>query len=238
MWNFLNNLPLAFALLVLLAFPTLANSQGYDLHTQNYGYADPAIDYNYEKQKMPTIFDTYISAKLDAVFNISNKTQTIQRSNGANINNNVELEEGIGIDVAFGANLLSPNITIEVETGIIQFDLENVVNQTEVFNQDQPIWNVMFNGYYHIKNQTSFTPYVGFGLGAVGLIRSYETGFGCQFMTGIEYKINQKLNAIVGYKYFDTADISVKPRDTFTPSYDETISITTHALQLGLKYKF
>lgn len=110
------------------------------------------------------------------------------------------------------------------------------------------VGGLLANAYYDFHTQTSFTPYVGAGIGVMGARFSKNPGLGVarkssrgadlvgQIMVGVSYVPEALPNTdwSIGYDYlrmgsptFDTATGHLKLDD-----------VSVHSLQLGFKYYF
>ncbi len=106
----------------------------------------------------------------------------------------------------------------------------------------------MVNGYYDYTNETSFTPYVGAGVGmrytrapvyypnASTFLKEWTIAY--QFMTGISYEVATDFNPIIfnfGYRYVTGQDAETKFK---TAPIKATYNNDSHNLELGGKFLF
>ncbi len=117
-------------------------------------------------------------------------------------------------------------------------------NQVEAVGIDGDFSSIalMGNGYVDVPTGTSFTPYVGAGVGY-----AYDRNGCCindstvsdhtlayQGMAGISYALSKKSALVMGYKYFATS----------TPEYDGRLTFTaespykTHNVEFGIRGAF
>jgi len=91
-------------------------------------------------------------------------------------------------------------------------------------NGSQQSHAVMTNLYYSFTLPWSLalTPYVGAGVGAVGVVDANAWEFGYQAMGGLRYNFNPSLALDVEYRYFATTDPTFRFRgrnETYKTSY-------------------
>lgn len=115
-----------------------------------------------------------------------------------------------------------PLIRAEIEGGYRNVDLDSV-------NGGQSnIYTVMLNGYWDIKNDTRFTPYLGAGAGwayensnsAIG--DSNSDAFAYQGIAGVSYAIDNNWALTAQYNYIDTTNFDY----------------SAHEVKGGLRYTF
>jgi opacity protein-like surface antigen len=155
-------------------------------------------------------------------------------------------EMAVGIHLPYG-------FRTEIEGGY----LHNVVEQVHGFSHsasggtDQS-WKSMWNVLYDLRNRTRFTPYVGGGLGAIGLdfdthpvfgsrlSTHEETHFGMQAIGGIDYNITSRLSTYVDYEYMSPFNSNLSSRGNDRTLSGALIGTTyqNNILTVGLKYTF
>lgn len=128
------------------------------------------------------------------------------------------------------------NIRLEAELQYQENDIDNVAGNPEV-----TALSYMGNVYYDFDLGSSFTPYIGVGLGAtslnvdgVGLRDDADTVFAYQLRGGVSYAFDQNIAASLGYRYFDADNPSLVDLDG--TSFDTQYSGS--ALELGLRYNW
>ena len=109
----------------------------------------------------------------------------------------------------------------------------------------QPL-NLLFNGYYDIKTGSSFTPYVGAGIGGAR-ISANSIGYNSkiyidndqfvpayQGIAGVSYAIDSHLSLKADYRYFRAPNARFSEIGLGSASSD----YANHSVQLGFTYKF
>ena len=109
---------------------------------------------------------------------------------------------------------------------------------------------VMANGWFDLKNDSAFTPYIGGGVGAAWLngdvgFFGQDNGFGpsnraalaYQLGAGVKFDVNEKVALDVAYRY---KSIVGGKNDNLNATYSgfENADLNTHNIQVGLTYKF
>ncbi|MBR1601576.1 MAG: porin family protein [Alphaproteobacteria bacterium] len=113
-------------------------------------------------------------------------------------------------------------------------------------------YSVMANAYFDFLNCTSWTPYVGLGMGTSWLKAktfAYNNGaksksfdksvynFAWQVMAGLTYKINSHWTVDAGYRYADLGRI--RKHDVFgADSQTVKLKVRDHSALLGVRYTF
>ena len=101
---------------------------------------------------------------------------------------------------------------------------------------------VMANAYYDFRNSSSFTPYLGFGVGFANIDAGKGTGggfllwesdddtvFAYQLAVGAGIDLSRQLTLDLGYRYFTTQD----------PEFELVkADYSSHNLMVGLRYRF
>ncbi|MCF4165204.1 OmpA family protein [Zavarzinia compransoris] len=162
----------------------------------------------------------------------------------------MEFDNGFGVGALFGYDY--GEFRFEADVGYRSFDTDKLTDLmlsdgaggfTAVpdtpFSNNFGVLTVMGNVIYEYETQTSFTPYVGAGLGAAwvfvndkggsgGSIASgNDAGFAYQGILGGRVELSESLAAFADYRYVGTSDIQV---NDFQTSYD------MHSVQAGLIY--
>ncbi len=141
--------------------------------------------------------------------------------------------ENLGLNVALGTKV-NENMRVEFE---IAYRGEDSVNESYVYEDSGFLYggqddislstmSYMINGYYDFYNQSSLTPYVGLGLGLAkvkyenewwedspmgifsGKWKASKTKMVWNVAAGLSYKINEKTNLDLGYRYVDYGSFS------------------------------
>lgn len=162
--------------------------------------------------------------------------------------------ENLGLNVALGTKV-NENMRVEFE---IAYRDEDSVNESYVYEtggflyggQDDislSTMSYMINGYYDFYNQSSLTPYVGLGLGLAevkyenewwedspmgilsGKWKASKTKMVWNVAAGLSYKINEKTNLDLGYRYVDYGSFS-KEESKFETKANE--------FSLGVRFAF
>jgi opacity protein-like surface antigen len=94
----------------------------------------------------------------------------------------------------------------------------------------------MVNGYYDIKTNSAFTPYIGAGIGMINGelddsgYTSDDTVFGYQFIVGAAYNVNKNFALDLSYRFQGAAqDFSLNGSD---------LSYMSSSIMAGLRYSF
>ena len=106
-------------------------------------------------------------------------------------------------------------------------------------------WGLMVNGLYDIDTGTSWTPYVGAGIG-LGVVDSHLSGsnatqysgtnsqFAYQGIAGVSYAVNENLSLTADYRYFATTDAKF----TSGTGTSWTVANANHTILAGLRWNF
>lgn len=108
-------------------------------------------------------------------------------------------------------------------------------------------YSVMANAYFDFLNCTSWTPYVGAGLGTSWLkaktsenkVKVFDKSvynLGWQVMAGVAYKINSNWTVDAGYRYADLGRI--RKHEENGDSQIVKIKARDHSAMLGVRYTF
>lgn len=168
---------------------------------------------------------------------IPNDSEVTDSSLPAGINYDVESKNGLAFGVAAGYGF--SNIRVEVELGYSKNDLDkvNILGQSFDLTGDISSLTLFLNGYYDFKNSSSFTPYLGCGIGMAkvevnddGLdVDDNDTVFAYKFAVGLGYAVTEKVSLDVKYSYFGTSDLEF---DTATVEY------SGHIISAGIRVTF
>lgn len=115
---------------------------------------------------------------------------------------------------------------------------------------DLEVLAFMFNGYYDFENSTSFTPFIGTGMGIAqlnmdardpSLIQNTESDsvFAYQFTAGGAYDLSERFAFLASYRYFATTEGEFQtrvPSVGFSGKADQ--GYADHQLRFGLRYRF
>ena len=179
----------------------------------------------------------YINGNLGAVWLLDSDL-----SQPGGIKGTAEYDTGFGITGALGYDF--GKFRVEGEVGYRKNDYDKVgaSGQPKVnAGGDVTEWNLMVNGYFDIKTETPFTPYIGGGIGAAFLDSSAlnaggitmgsddDSGFAYQFIAGVAYSFAEVWMMQLEYRFFGTTD----------PSYGGTDSeYMSNNLFIGVRFNF
>jgi len=149
----------------------------------------------------------------------------------------VEYDTGFGFNVSAGYNF--DPVRVEFEFGYKNADVDRI----EVFgfgapvnDTDLTVMSYMVNGFYDIKTNSAFTPYVGAGLGIINgelednISSADDTVFGYQLIVGAAYNVNKNLAIDLSYHFQGAAeDFSVDGTD---------VSYMSSNIMAGIRYHF
>ena len=164
-----------------------------------------------------------------------------------------DLPNKILVDPGFATGVVAGYTLKNIDRANIRLEGELAYryNETDEFQRsdlDGDITSValMFNAAVDFVNKTSYTPYVMAGLGVANVsfndlksggvtylddddtVMAYQLGAGCGF------KLTEKLDLDLGYRYFSTT----KPEVRDEALAKGKINYNNHALMLGLRYSF
>jgi opacity protein-like surface antigen len=187
----------------------------------------------------------YFSGSVGALFaqdsKLSSQDATLSAFATAN-DAKVDTDTGIALTAAVGMEFM-PQVRGEVEYAYRTVSVNQVKSNVGNANLQGGvnINSLMFNAFYDLELKSSWTPYIGGGLGVAwteadgfgGLGVTFQdqtvSDFAYQGMAGVAYKASDNLNLNVGYRYFGTSDAD------FTLL---SASIDSHAVEFGLRYSF
>ena len=159
-----------------------------------------------------------------------------------------------GIGLAYGAKMNSW-LRVEGEFSYMQADLESITNSNGV-NVDasgkETFYSLMVNAIVDWKNDTSFTPYVGAGIGGAHVSHdvtfiptegadvlkadSNDVNFAWQVMLGSAYKFNETWSMDFMYRYVGIQS-RTHTQDNDKPDIDMDPT-HIHQAVLGMRYNF
>lgn len=158
---------------------------------------------------------------------------------------NTSLDKGYAIHAALGYDF-NP-IRAEVELGYAKNDFDKVDTNEKATDGDVTATTLFANAYYDFHNSSSFTPYLGAGLGYAKISYNDLNGqdwdnpfdeddsvFAYQFMAGIAFVITDNISADLSYRYMSTSDPTME--DSYGTKTD--FEYDTHNILLGMKYTF
>jgi len=141
------------------------------------------------------------------------------------------------------------DVRLEAEGGYHAFGLKDVTHGGVTNSSptgDLKVMTLMGNAYYDLHTGTSFTPYVGAGVGDAHVTFGRNNGFGAtsssdnrlgyQFMTGVSYTPASMPHTdwSLGYRYLGTTS----PQFTTATGTDKFSAIHASNIELGFKYHF
>lgn len=108
----------------------------------------------------------------------------------------------------------------------------------------------MVNGYYDFVNESSFTPYVGGGIGIANVkfdnfgvdpipdvLNDDGTVFAYQVMAGADVKVSDAWKLFAEYRYFRTSEVDVVTSNV-TGAVDNSIAYKTNNILVGARILF
>ncbi len=141
-------------------------------------------------------------------------------------------------------------IRAEVELGYAKNDCDKLDTNETAIDGDVTATTLFANAYYDFHNSSSFTPYLGVGLGYA--LISYndlkgpdwrssfdedDSVFAYQFMAGVSFVITDNITVDLSYRYMDTSDQSMVDTND-TGGGEVNFDYDAHKILLGLKYTF
>jgi opacity protein-like surface antigen len=149
----------------------------------------------------------------------------------------VSYDTGYCVALAAGVAYENMPLRTEFEIGYQKNDVDHIrPAEAETVTQgsgDRAVWTYMVNTYLDIKSFKTLIPFLEFGVGAVDpddvkMLFAVQMGFGITYPITEHYLLDLKYTYLVSDEYdvFESAD-----------SY-RTDRLTTHLVQLGLRYQF
>ncbi|HEY1722562.1 MAG TPA: OmpA family protein [Magnetospirillaceae bacterium] len=170
------------------------------------------------------------------------------RDTNPTYNGKVESNTGIGITAA-GGYAFGP-VRVEGELGWRDNGLDKAANPggTVSASGDLQPWTLMANGYYDFATGTSWTPYLGAGVGMAYLDGNVQeagttvselgrAGFAYQGMAGVAYKVSDALSLKGEYRYLATEQIEV-PNTSAVGGGHGNMTYEAHSVLVGFIYHF
>jgi len=152
---------------------------------------------------------------------------------------------GLGASLALGTTV--GNFRYEGELAYRKNNLDKWSDSTGTISLSGDIssLSMMINGYYDIKTSSSFTPYLGVGIGysrvsadasygGIKLIDDNDQVLAYQFMAGVGIPINATTTFDLNYRYFATAEPSFKSPAGRNIDTD----YSSHNLMVGMRFAF
>ena len=150
----------------------------------------------------------------------------------------VDFDTGFVIEGAFGLAFDNIPLRTEIELSLQQNDVDQFnfdVGSVSGDGEDQRTMAVMWNGYFDIKLDSPFTPYILAGIGGADVDDDdIDTLFAYQLGVGVGYALNENIILDLKYKYFLTEDYE------FDDGVDkiEADGLASHQVQIGIRYQF
>lgn len=163
---------------------------------------------------------------------------------GTGVNTKYEFETGwagiVGVGWGYGNG-----IRVELEGGYRTNDVDKA--STGTASGDTNAWSLILNGLYDVNTGTSFTPYIGAGLGLARVkfddvtvpggttrIDDSDTTFAYQGLLGIAYTLAPQWKIDLGYRYFVAHD----PEFNASTGAKVESEYRSHTVLLALRYEF
>lgn len=148
-----------------------------------------------------------------------------------------EVEDGYIVGAAVGTEVL-PHLRGEAEFSVVMIEL-GIVDDDAV---DSIGYNLLGNLWYDVDTGTSFTPYVGGGVGwshnvlTDGVDEETISGFVYQLGAGVRFAATENIGFDLGYRYrvLPSAGTSMD----LGPDAELKVSATTHIVQGGVTVGF
>ena len=148
-------------------------------------------------------------------------------------------KNGFNGQLAFGYNLSGMPVSLQLKGMFASFDAKADTNNKLT------IMGATVDAVYDIDMGSSFTPYVGAGVGygqfkldkatPANNLDGEKNGLIYDVMAGVSYKINCNLEATLGYQLTGT---NVKVEGTPTTNTTDFSSVLFHSINVGLHYSF
>jgi opacity protein-like surface antigen len=149
----------------------------------------------------------------------------------------VEFDSGFVIEGAVGLAFDNVPVRAEIELSWQKNDVDQINFDglgSASGDGDQRTVALMWNGYFDIKINSPFTPYILAGFGSAKLDEDIGNIFAYQLGAGVGYALNKNMILDFKYKYFMTEDYD------FVDGTDkiEADGLVSHQLQIGVRYQF
>ena len=163
-----------------------------------------------------------------------------------------KFSSGGNIEFGYAPQMLNNSVgdvRFEAEGGYHAFGLKEITANGVTNsrpNGDLKVMTLMGNAYYDLHTGTSFTPYVGAGIGdanihldknnGFGMTKSSDNRLGYQFMTGVSYtpQCLPKTDWTLGYRFLGTTS----PQFTTSTGNVKLDAIHASNIEVGFKYHF
>ncbi|ETT01335.1 outer membrane beta-barrel protein [Providencia sp. PROV188] len=221
----------------------------------------------------------YISSKIGvSVLNMYDsklKSASLSDPNFSTINFSDKSHSAFGNYLAIGYNFydqFSLPIRSELELGM-RGKIQNNYNVAKVstpsgidastdMKNEATLTTVMLNGYYDMKNQTQFTPYISFGLGLASTRYDRELQTFLQTPSskstdlnsaserinklawsigfGSQYAWSDNLLFDMSYRFLDAGKYQITTKDAFDPgdTHKSQFNLASHDFMFGVAYRF
>jgi len=174
----------------------------------------------------------YVSGSIGAAWATdSDVTTPLDPSYSASI----EFDPGLSLGIAAGYDFGSDRL--ELEFGYQKNDIDKAIEYGVTYEGEGDVsgMGLLLNGYHDFKTSSSFTPFIGAGVGFANVeldIPGYsedDTVFAYQVGAGVSFAVNQQVNLELKYRYFATSD----------PKFDVIESeYSSHNLYMGVRVPF
>ncbi len=121
-----------------------------------------------------------------------------------------EVNSGFSLETGFGYRL-SPDVRVELTYGLNKIDVETTTGMFE----DADAKSVIFSGYYDLNNSSSWTPYIGLGLGRSTVdsdasVDDTDTSMTYQGKAGLTFEASEKVDVFgeVGFQAIEDTNIN------------------------------
>ncbi len=137
---------------------------------------------------------------------------------------------------------------LELEIGYRQNKIDKIEFVEGSFSADGEaiVWDLMLNSFGEFSNQTSWTPYVGAGIGVAivslegvavdgnPVVDDDDLVLAYQLAVGAGYALSKRVELDIGYRFFGTNAPRLKDVDGL--AFDSEYKV--HNLQLGIRFLF
>ncbi|QQE12977.1 porin family protein [Planctomycetota bacterium] len=225
---------------------TAAHAQDY-LSDYKTAYDSPAynaeLDLANTNEAAPFFDGVTTYAQVFGSFGITNQSEFTADFPGIGTlsNDEVDMDNAIGAGFAFG--LRKEKWRAEFEASVQRFGYSETVGINGL-DTDLTNYNFFINAYYDMPIKENIDLYLGGGAGCsiyrgdfdVSVIGSdfndvtHDVVFGYHFDTGLNIKLNKKLEVFAGYRLFSTQDIEFDEVQMEAP--------VIHTIMTGIRYNF
>ena len=169
-------------------------------------------------------------------------------ANGGGLTIESELDPGYIVGGALGATVYQ-NLRAEIEFSFIQASVDTIAGYEveDGYDAVSTGYNLLGNVWYDFVNDTSFTPYLGAGVGygftevtSEGAEGSYEaSGLLYQLGGGVKFDVAENVALDIGYRYRVLSDADTTYEDEAPPSgYEIKTDAINHIVQAGVTFGF